>query len=134
MAKKGQKAKAKPTGAKSAYLTASSTGADAKALEQKQPRRQLARRDTDEQVNRALETHFRGVSKSAVETKSVSGMLLRTRVARDLRAARFQKNKARLSTCYWRDLRRLYGEESELHRIEVTDAEPASECAQACLG
>ena len=44
------------------------------------------RGDTDEQTNRAIETHFRGMSKASIESKTVSGLPLRARIARDFLA------------------------------------------------
>ena len=123
MGKKAPKPKASASSVRPRFITSHSSVSEVQAVAKRAPRRQLQRRDTDEQVNRAIQCHFRGMSKVALETKKVGNMLLRQRIARDLRATRLSKNKTRMSSSYWRDLRRTYGESTGLEDVEIAESE-----------
>ena len=67
-------------------------------------RRQLGRRMSEEQTERALQLHFSHLPKQVVETKRINGLLLREKILSDYRAAKASDQTKRLGASYWRDL------------------------------
>ena len=86
-------------------------------------RRQLARRSTDEQVGRCLDTHFRGAPRSVIESKVIAGKSLRERIAGDLKSPRLHGRSRRLGTKYWRNLRELYWPVTGLDKIKYPNGD-----------
>jgi hypothetical protein len=67
----------------------------------KRPRQQLGRRDSEEQVNRAIKTHFSHIPSEVVETARVDGLLVRDKIRLDRQSL---PPGARLGASYWIDL------------------------------
>lgn len=67
----------------------------------KRPRRQLGRRDSEEQVNRAIARHFSHIPSEVVETARVDGLLVRDKIRMDRQGL---SAGARLGASYWVDL------------------------------
>ena len=102
---------------KDTAITGSSSTSDV-AQARAPKRRQLMRRSTDEQVNRCISTHFRGVGRADIESKEVAGKSLRRRIGDDLRASRVHGRSRRFGTRYWRNLRDLYVTTPDLQALE----------------
>ena len=79
------------------------------AAEPHRPSRPLQRRSSDEVVERAINTHFRGMDRVALATRTVGGLTVNARVARDRQALKEKDPKSRLPTTYWRGLQTMYG-------------------------
>ena len=96
-------------------------------------RRQLGRRDTEDQVQRCLDTHFKGVARSVLESKFIDGLNLRQRISRDLKAARAHPRTKRLGTCYWRDLRQQYLEHGEIKTLKGDEGDVVAPALKKAL-
>jgi hypothetical protein len=70
-------------------------------------RRRLQKRDTDEQVERSLKTHFAGWSTLEIDGHQVDGKTLRQQLADDRSAVR--EGKRRLGSSYWKEMQAKYG-------------------------
>lgn len=68
-------------------------------------RRQLGRRRSEEQVERAISTHFGHLSKMELETTRIEGYTARERILADIQAAKRDGVAKRLGAVYWRQLR-----------------------------
>ena len=71
--------------------------------------RVLKRRNTNDEVERKIQSHFPGMTPTQMESKKVEGLTLRERIEKDTRDVRTKKG-ARLGAAYWRDLKSLYAE------------------------
>ena len=67
----------------------------------KRPRQQLGRRDSDEQVDRAIKNHFSHLPSEVVETARVDGLLARDKIRLDRQGL---APGTRLGASYWVDL------------------------------
>ena len=117
--------KAAAKAASSRAISKSSTLEDV-AVAQGRPSRKLQRRDTDEAVDRAISTHFKGIPRSQLEGKEVEGKSLRARIGADIRATRGLSKAKRLGTRYWRHLRSLYLDAPDLQALPVDKDLPTS--------
>ena len=78
-------------------IRSKTASADADATELPPKRRQLGRRNSEEKVERSVNLHFPHVDKSYIETHRVNNLLVRERVAKDMKAAK----DGRLGNNYW---------------------------------
>ena len=71
--------------------------------------RVLKKRNTNDEVERKIQSHFPGMTPTQMESKRVDGLTLRERIEKDTRDVRTKKG-ARLGAAYWRELQSLYAE------------------------
>ena len=77
------------------------------------------RRSRDQQIERALATHFENFPLVALTQMEVEGLTLPARIAQDF--AKAKEEKRRLSSVYWIKLRKMYGGGMENEGLTVTD-------------
>ena len=100
----------------SAASASSSTGPA-----QSQNPRPVRRRNTDDAVERCIQTKLQGISRQAIETQKLAcGRLTRDKLAADIRATRGNPN-TRLGATYWRNLRQVLGKDDALQHL-ATDS------------
>ena len=121
----------RPAGAPKA-AAAADTAEQVAEVKGKGPRK-LVRRDTDEALDRAIATHFRGTPRSEWETKQVDGKRLRQRVSEDLKAMRGHGKGKRLGTHYWRGLRSQYIDLQGLDGLKIDKELPTSSALNGLL-
>ena len=97
-------------------------------------RRTLKKRNTNDEVDRKIQSHFPGMSATQIESKRVDGLTLRERVERDTHEARGKKG-SRLGASYWQDLQTTYaGQDSGPSALKVKDSnEPVSDALLQAL-
>ena len=85
-------------------------------------RRQLARRDTEDQCERALDLHFSAFTKSQLESIKIDGLTARERILRDLRENKSANARKRFGATYWRSLVQQYSEKlTKAGHLQVRD-------------
>ena len=113
-------AKAKAKAASAPKVAAATSGTQLDEEPKKMPRRQLNRRDTEQQVERALRgPHFRHLSEATLTHKTIDGLTLRQRLTDAVHA--LEKGQRIGSTVYTK-LARDYGEgEDALEKLKPSD-------------
>ena len=93
-------------------------------------RRQLSRRDSDEQVGRALKEHFGNFSEYEVDIRNVDGNTLRQTIRDGKSDAKSSKKKLRSS--FWKSLKMKFAAvDDPCRRLHVDNPEPRG---SACIG
>lgn len=73
-------------------------------------RRQLARRDTEDQCERAVEQHFSHMTKAQLESITVDGLCVRARIMQDIKGNKDCAARKRLGATYWKGVVAKYNE------------------------
>lgn len=91
------------------------------ARQAKQASRRVRRRDTEEQVERSLKTHFPGWTALEVDGHRVEGRTLRQQLTQDRKAVK--NGSMRLGSSYWKDMQAKFGGPSRPTRsLQVKNA------------
>eukprot|EP00972_Heterocapsa_arctica_P070205 10371426-Heterocapsa_arctica.AAC.1 len=83
-------------------------------------KRKLQKRDTDDQVERSLKTHFSGWSALETDGHQENGRTLRQQLAEDRKAVK--NGDLRLGSSYWKELQAKFGGPSRpTQSLQVVD-------------